>query len=323
MRHILLLGISLWSGILTAHALAPSMLELQATDSTAEQGQFIYSALLRQDVASQPLQLHWPAGCTSGENTIQRRERQIDQTFRLACQQSLAGQELRVEGLEIKGSALLLRHSLSGGKNQELVRVANPTVTLGQPTSGVFARYLELGGEHIIFGWDHLMLVLGVFWLAGSLKHTLGLATAFTIGHSFTLAAAVLGVLNLPGPLVEFAIAATLLWLALRLDTAKPRQKPLLEYSLISVFGLIHGMGFASSLLQIGLPSEELLLALLAFNLGVELGQLALLVAFFMVVWALRQVRPRASWTLQTASTYLIGSLACFWLIDRAPQLLN
>jgi hydrogenase/urease accessory protein HupE len=183
-------------------------------------------------------------------------------------------------------------------------------------------RYFALGTEHILLGIDHLLFVLGLLLLvrgAGPLVKTI---TAFTIAHSITLAAAVMGVVTLDRGPVEAAIALSIVLLAREIVVGYSGHTHLVHrrpWLVAFVFGLLHGLGFAGALGEIGLRSADVPLALLTFNLGVEAGQLAFVVLLVllnrMVGETLRFRVPR----FEPALGYALGGLAMLWLFDRLP----
>ncbi|MGB5368261.1 MAG: HupE/UreJ family protein, partial [Polyangiales bacterium] len=141
--------------------------------------------------------------------------------------------------------------------------------------------------------------------------------TAFTAGHSLTLALSVLGIVSLPAALVEASIALTIVVLALEIQSGK--QGPVWRHPWIlpGALGLLHGLGFASVLFDAGLPSKEIPLALLGFNLGLEVAQLGVIAVAWMSFKAIRSALPSTWRSSRTIPAYLIGSLAAFWFIER------
>jgi hydrogenase/urease accessory protein HupE len=192
----------------------------------------------------------------------------------------------------------------------------------------VVASYAALGVEHILRGVDHLLFVLGLVLLVRGRREILWTITAFTLGHSVTLALATLGVVNAPTRLVEALIAASIVVVALELtrgrdlvdDAARGLSLLLRRPWLVAfTFGLLHGFGFAGALAQIGLPRGEIPLAVLSFNLGIELGQSTFAAAILTLV-ALLPLRWHAASRL--AAAYGIGALGMLWLYERALSLL-
>lgn len=184
----------------------------------------------------------------------------------------------------------------------------------------VISAYVGLGVEHILFGVDHLLFVSCLLLLVRDIRKLLATVTAFTLAHSITLAAATLGYVRVPAAPVEATIALSIVFLASELArgeadrSAATRSYPwLVAFS----FGLLHGLGFAGALAEVGLPQREIPLALFSFNIGVELGQLAFIAAVLSLVLIARPSRLRLpSWSAGAAG-YAIGSVAAFWVFAR------
>lgn len=193
--------------------------------------------------------------------------------------------------------------------------------------------YLVLGIEHILAGFDHLLFVLGLVLLVRDRRSLLWTITAFTVAHSITLAASSLALLSLPGPPVEAGIALSIVLLARELaleargaSRGEPPRDSLSfrrPYLVAFVFGLLHGFGFAGALAEVGLPTSELPLALLTFNLGVEVGQLGVVGVLSVLIAGARALAKRLgardgvrSWA-KVLPVYVMGTLACAWLLER------
>jgi hydrogenase/urease accessory protein HupE len=191
---------------------------------------------------------------------------------------------------------------------------------------GAFRDYLRLGVLHIATGFDHLLFVFGLVLLANSARRQVWTVTAFTAGHSVTLSLAALGVVRVPTAPIEVAIAATILALALELARGEPapgkegalRRRP---WAVAFTFGLLHGFGFAGALAEVGLPQEEIPVALFSFNLGIELGQLAFVALVLVLRRALAPALSRAPAWIVRAPVTAIGALAVYWCLDRTARL--
>jgi hypothetical protein len=193
-------------------------------------------------------------------------------------------------------------------------------------TLGVFASYFRLGVDHILQGIDHLLFVFVLLLLIRNWRRLLGAVTAFTVAHSLSLAAASLGWIIIPIAPVEAVIALSIAVLAaevLRPPGSKPSLTERAPWVVAFAFGLLHGLGFASALLEIGLPEGDVPLALLAFNLGVEAGQILFLAVVLTLGAAIARIYPAGrrhvmpgSPGLRTAA-YAIGTLAAFWVFER------
>jgi len=214
---------------------------------------------------------------------------------------------------------------LSGERLLRTVHGRSPSFKVyGVPASAglrflqpIAVDYARLGVEHILLGFDHLMFVLAITLLVQSRKTLVLAISAFTVAHSLTLAASVLGWLSLPVAAVETTIALSIVLACaecLRPPDSLARRAPWL---VTFGFGLLHGMGFASALEEAGLPEQHVPSALLFFNLGVELGQLAATVVFLGFVGLLTRLERRRIGSTRTV-VYALGSLAAYWSIERA-----
>ncbi|MDQ2643530.1 MAG: HupE/UreJ family protein [Myxococcota bacterium] len=214
---------------------------------------------------------------------------------------------------------------LSGSRLLRIVNGRAPSLTVyGIPASAglrflepISVDYTRLGVEHILAGFDHLMFVLAVTILVRERRALLLAITAFTLAHSLTLAATVLGWLKLPSAAVETTIALSIVLACvecLRPADSLMHRKPWL---VTFAFGLLHGMGFASALLETGLPERHVPWALLFFNVGVELGQLAAIAVFLTLGWSFTRIERRPAWSTR-AFVYAMGSTAAYWSLERA-----
>lgn len=242
--------------------------------------------------------------------------------------------ELGVEGLERHDIDVLVEiRFVDGTRLTGVLGPDEPSMTVAagavEQRGSVFAEYTRLGVEHILIGFDHLLFVLGLVLLVRSNKALLWTVTAFTLAHSITLAAATLELVALPSPPVEAGIALSILLLAreLALGSDDPEQRDTWTWRfpwLVAFgFGLLHGFGFSGALREVGLPPERVPEALLAFNVGVELGQLAVVGALLLLFAALRRmaarVQPGASVerTVRLAPIWAMGAVAFAWTLER------
>jgi hydrogenase/urease accessory protein HupE len=252
------------------------------------------------------------------------------QVFR--CEQGLSG---RVVGIEfpIVNPSLSTLYKIRLGNGEEHLRILKPsetewTVPDAENRFAVATQYTALGIEHIWIGIDHLLFVACLVFIAGTSRRLLITITGFTVAHSITLALSALDLVRIPTPPVEAMIALSVVFMAW--EIAKGNRDSLTHRYPIAVsasFGLLHGFGFAAVLRDIGLPQTELPVALLFFNVGVEIGQvlfvLALLTAFFILrsafVRLLRSARHSdVHWSsLTVPASYLIGAVASMWMIER------
>jgi len=245
----------------------------------------------------------------------------------LSCPDGLAGKTFTVNGLEQTQTDVLLRVDyLDGSASNHRLTPSTATVTIPERPSAldVVRTYTVLGVEHILLGYDHLLFVLALLLIVNGVGRLVATVTAFTVAHSITLAAATLGFVHVPSGPVEAVIALSILFLAselarqragMNLDAAKLTQR--FPWVVAFSFGLLHGFGFAGALSEVGMPQQAVPLALLFFNVGVELGQLLFIAAVFGFGWLVRlsAVRVPAIWPRAVA--YGVGSAAAFWVVER------
>jgi len=198
-----------------------------------------------------------------------------------------------------------------------VLSAARHDVAFDHETSGhtsVGVEFGMLGMEHIVTGYDHLAFLFALLLVARSFKEMAGIVSGFTLAHSITLSAAVLGWVSIPGWIVEPAIALSIVAVGLEnFFQPSPRRRFAVTMSL----GLVHGFGFAGMLSEVGLPEGSQLLALLAFNGGVELGQLALVALVLPALLRMRKAKRFTTWGVRLCSLLLIG-LGQWWFLERA-----
>ena len=291
-------------GIAMAHEM--SMAELEMREVT--KGEFTWfwgpgSSGAR--AVSADLTPVWPAGCVAQEQSLR------------CAPPGLAG-TLAVRGVGKAYSAAMVRiHWLDGQTRVYTITAAQPTVQLygaandERGAGEVVAAYTMLGIDHILSGYDHLLFVLALLFFVGFRRRLVGVISAFTVAHSLTLASSALGWLTLRSAPVEAAIALSILLVAA--ESLGTRQTLARRWpAMVSfLFGLVHGLGFAGALKEIGLPESHLPLALLTFNVGVELGQLAVV----LLAWLITRWLSRYAWFARSRKPllYAIGITAGYW----------
>ena len=234
-----------------------------------------------------------PVECEGiGDPEVQKEGTRIRARWRLWCPGGLAGKSVGVEGIAGSQADVLLR---DGRRIRHVLKAEAPSFRIDADSSraGVFKDYAALGVEHILRGWDHLLFVLALVLLVGWGRLLLWTITSFTAGHSVTLALAALGVVHVPQAPIEAAIALSIYFLAVELASVRQGRKTLTQrapWAVAAGFGLLHGLGFAGALAEVGLPTAEIPLALFSFNVGIELGQLAFVGAVLLAAAALRRV---------------------------------
>lgn len=312
------------SGSVLAHDARPAFLEIRQQSATR------FDVLWRIPVTAGmplPVALRLPDGIQSVTGpTVRELSDSLVERRVIDAPAGLAGSRIEFPGLQGTIADVLVRiQDANGGTTTTLVRNSQPWVDLAAPAPGnmaVFTAFVGHGVEHILLGYDHLLFVLALMLIVRSTKALVLTVTAFTAAHSITLALATLGLVHPPGPPVEAAIAFSIVLVAaeiVRLRRGEPSLTARRPWVIAFGFGLLHGFGFASALSEIGLPGDDIPLALLAFNVGVELGQLAFIGAVLTVVAVVRRL-PMAG-PLRTGGVrlapYAIGSFAAFWFVER------
>ncbi len=318
-RIAALLGVfAFWCvGLVPFPALAHEMTMAQMEVQEIAPGDFLWQWTATNDKHpdTSQVRLHWPTGCIAAE-------------ARVHCGAHGLKGLLELEGTGGNYSALLVRVSWLDGQSYVYTLAAGqPRVMLyggaQDSRSGweIARTYTVLGVEHILTGYDHLLFVFGLLFLVGFQRRLIWTITAFTTAHSVTLASAALGILTLRSPPVEASIALSIVLVVA--EALNPRQTLARRWPalLAFLFGLVHGLGFAGALKDVGLPQNYLPTALFTFNLGVELGQL-FTVGVAWLLWVALKRWPLFIRT-RTPALYAMGSVAAYWSWLRVVALLT
>jgi hypothetical protein len=246
------------------------------------------------------------------------------QTWEVKALDPLRGQSVRIQGLEGTMTDALVRVEFADGTNwTQRLTPGQPAALIPAHESGLVVAgvYLGLGVEHILRGIDHLLFVLALLIITGGGWKLVKTVTAFTVAHSITLALATLGFVHVSQAPVEAVIALSIVFVAAEITHARQGRIGITARSpwvVAFTFGLLHGFGFAGALSEIGLPQGQIPVALLFFNLGVEAGQLLFIAAVLSFIAVIRRIRmPFPRWA-ELVPAYAIGSVAMFWVIQRA-----
>jgi hypothetical protein len=243
--------------------------------------------------------------------------------FSLSCPGGLAGKQITIAGLEMTLTDVLVRlHRLDGGEETHLARPAETSVQFGGGGGGLAraAIYVRLGVQHILMGIDHLLFVLGLLLIVRNRWMLVKTVSAFTVAHSMTLAAATLGYASVPPLPLNAAIALSILFLGPEIMRVRDGRTSLTirhPWIVAFAFGLLHGFGFATGLVAMGLPRADIPLALLLFNVGVELGQLAFVLLVLALARAFRLMLIRWPAPVALLPAYAVGVLGAFWTLQR------
>lgn len=300
-----------------AHDFEPGVLSVREV----EPGRYAYAfsepiAASARTGAEGGVSVRFPGGCTAGAGVV-------------ACgPEGLVG-EIELVGLSSPEVPVVVSITRLGGAREEHVAFgARPRVRVGSATAAPppssLLGWARLGVEHVLGGFDHLAFVALLTFLAATPRRIVATVTGFTLAHSLTLALAVSGALTLPGPPVEATIAASIVLLAREVMTSRDGPETLARrapWGVAFVFGLIHGLGFAGALRSIGLPGSSWLGPLATFNVGIEAGQLAIVLVVSVVRRGVAWLpRPRV---VEGAALALLGGLGTFWFVERVAALLS
>ena len=307
------------------HALQPGYLELRLIDKE------LYAVVWKTPATSaQPMAItaQLPESCdprTPGQPIWDGAAYVARWTA--SCPGGLEGGVIHVVGLDQTSTDVLVRFDFADGVSEaRRLTAGDPSFTVPTQPSRleVVRTYFLLGVEHILSGIDHLMFVLALLLLVKGVRRVVVTVTAFTLAHSLTLAGATLGFVHMPGPPIEAVIALSIAFVASEIIHSRQGKPGLTErypWVVAFTFGLLHGFGFAGALAEVGLPQKSIPIALLFFNVGVEIGQLLFIASVFAIIALARQIKwrinvPRPTWAW-AVPPYAIGSLAVFWVIQR------
>ncbi len=309
-----------------AHQFAPALLEIDEVSADEAAVRWKQPVVRVQGSRLRPV---LPVECEGlGDPEVQQEGTGIRARWRMRCPGGLTGKSVGVEGIAGSQADVLLRITLRDGRRiRHVLKAEAPSFTIDADSSraGVFKDYAALGVEHILRGWDHLLFVLALVLLVGWGRPLLWTITSFTAGHSVTLALASLGVVHVPQAPIEAAIALSIYFLAVELTSVRKGERTLTQrapWAVAAGFGLLHGLGFAGALAEVGLPTAEIPLALFSFNVGIELGQLAFIGAVLLVVAALRRAPVAWPHWSKAVPAYGIGTMAILWFLQRAVSLM-
>jgi hydrogenase/urease accessory protein HupE len=331
LRHTFLLLVLLLAPLssnVEAHKLQPAYLEI------SEQATGKFNVLWKRPlVANKPMNIHpqLPATCRNlTEPVLRLSNTAAIERWLVDCgEKGLADETIVIDGLESTVTDVLVRiYYEEGTEETHLLRPATASAVVGGLPSGLerVIAYMQLGIQHILMGIDHLLFVLGLLLIVKSRWMLFKTISSFTVAHSITLAIATFGYANVPLPPLNAVIALSILFLgpeivrSWRGGTSLTIRHP---WVVAFAFGLLHGFGFATGLTNLGLRAAEIPQALLLFNVGVELGQVAFVILIILLERSFRTLMIRWPRWVQVAPGYAVGSLGAYWTIQRTVILVG
>jgi len=311
----------LLAGQTWAHEMRPGYLEIK--EITQASYSVLWKVPMRGDMRLQ-LDPLFPDICSE---TIQPTARSsggaLITSWIIRCDTSLADQRIIIAGLENTLTDVLARvQHLDGAVQTTRITPNEPSFIITESPSklDLIGTYLWLGVEHILLGVDHLLFVFALLLIVSGVRRLVWTITAFTLAHSITLAGATLGYIYVPQQPVEAIIALSILFLATEIvhsRRGRPGYAERWPWLVAFIFGLLHGFGFAGALAETGLPEHAIPFALVFFNIGVELGQLAFVAIVLTAGYLIRRIKVFPLRPAEMITSYVIGSVAAYWTIER------
>ena len=323
-----LLGTLVLPATPAAHEVRPAY--LQMTEVSAGRFEVLWKQPILPDadpglVRRLPIAPRFPSHCHESDQALpDLTASALIERWTLTCgEPGLLGAEIAIDGLPRTLTDVLLRVRLLDGTSVDhLLRSEAPRAVLSRESGGGAAvpAYLLLGIEHLLFGFDHILFVVGLLFFVRRPLQLVQVVTAFTAAHSITLALSTLGVVTLSQRPVEAVIALSILFLAVELARGGKGEQSAMARSPWAIafgFGLLHGFGFAGALAEIGLPESARAMALLLFNVGVEIGQLAIVGVLLAVLQVVGIWRVPVPALVARTPIYVMGTVSAYWFVER------
>ena len=305
---VITLGLSLGM-LLQAHEMNPARLSLEEGDDGAYSGLWMFPV----NAVGLPAEVSFTDCQEENRNLPEVQGKYLVSNIEIKCNETLKGKEIAFKGLTRLTDALVSVKFSDQTTFEGLATINSPKFDIPDEVSIYTTSYFWLGIEHLLSGIDHMLFVFGLLFLVSGALNLIKTITAFTLAHSITLALSVLDIVRVPQASTEAFIALTIIYLAL--EVGDEEQYESTPWLIAFGFGLLHGLGFAGALTEIGINNENLLLSLLFFNIGIEAGQLLVLPLFGIVIYLLKTEKIKIE--VNAFASYFIGGLGTYWLIER------
>ena len=260
----------------------------------------------------------FPNNCIAVSKDLFYQGKYLTEKISLNCLKSLKGSSLEIVNLSVLTDALITVN-FSDDTYEGLVNVQKNKVKIPLEINYYPSAYTSLGISHLFDGLDHILFVFGLLFCISGFINIIKTITAFTIAHSITLGLTVFELIRLPQGTVEALIALTIIYLALEITQKENSIKS--PWIMAFAFGLLHGLGFASALIEIGIANEKMLLSLLFFNIGIELAQIALIPIPIILIYLFKKLSIDNY--LKTSMSLLIGGIGFYWFIERVIGIIS
>ncbi|MAN69910.1 MAG: hypothetical protein CMP88_10565 [Gammaproteobacteria bacterium] len=322
-RQLLFLSLFLFSLAVESHEVRPAYLQIDEIETQSDKS--LYQILWKQPVVQNrrlPLNPIFPENCEVNDRLpIEITNGALLHHWITDCE--LKNSKIHIDGLSVTLTDVMVRwNSIDGESKNYLLRPEDPTLDLGGEATQT-SSYLLVGIEHLVFGIDHVLFVMCLFFLIRNPIALIKTITSFTVAHSITLALSVLQLVELDQGPIEAVIALSIVFLARELlvsGASKSSMTLAKPWLMAFFFGLLHGLGFAGALREIGLPDDSFWSSLLLFNIGIEFGQLMVIAILAGLTWLLAQIKFRQQGI--SYASWIVGMVAAYWTIDRTLLLI-
>ena len=310
MKKILFLLI-IFSFDIKSHEFNPAHLIIEQVN----QNNFLYEAIWMYPYKNigKRAEIIFPKICDKKSNDLYYRGKYINEEIFLDCSESLQGSTIEVTDLSVLTDALITINFDNGDVFEGIVNNKNSSIVIPIKDNYLPTAYIYLGFDHLLKGFDHIIFIFGLMFLISGTLNLIKTITAFTIAHSITLGLSIIDIITMPQITVEILIALTIVYLGAEIKSSK--KYDFTPWSFAFGFGLLHGLGFAGALTEIGIENNQVLLSLLFFNIGIELGQLFLIPFISLLIYLAHNFNFYRNSVI--FSSYTVGSLGAYWLISR------
>ena len=296
---------------ISAHEFNPAHLVIEETDST----NFTYKATWLYPIKNigKRAELIFSESCQLKTLSPYPQGKYLVEKITLNCNSSIKGQIIEVKNLSVLTDALVTINFKNNSTFEGIMNLRNSKLEIPFEKQAFPTTYFKLGIDHLLSGIDHILFIFGLLFLVTGVLNIVKTITAFTVAHSITLGLSFFNLLSLPQATVEVLIALTIVYLATEVSNSNKYSNT--PWLMAFGFGLLHGLGFASALGDIGISNDQVFLSLLFFNIGIEAGQLALIPLFGSILWFANkyQFYKKAS----IGASYILGSMGFYWVISR------
>lgn len=296
---------------ISAHEFNPAHLVIEETDST----NFTYKATWLYPIKNigKRAEIKFSDSCQLDALSPYPQGKYLVEKITLNCNSSIKGQIIEVKHLSVLTDALVTINFEDNTIFEGIMNLRNSKIEIPFKEQAFPTTYFKLGIDHLLSGIDHILFIFGLLFLVTGVLNVIKTITAFTVAHSITLALSFFNLISLPQATVEVLIALTIVYLATEVSNSNKYTNT--PWLMAFGFGLMHGLGFASALGDIGISNDQIFLSLLFFNIGIEAGQLALIPLFGSILWLANKYQFYKNASI--GASYILGSMGFYWVISR------